>query len=592
MKKLFKKLKNLIPSRRKIIQLYFALLFNANVQGFVTGNIYNGDTKKICAPGINCYSCPGAVGACPLGSIQGAISSGKSTLYYVLGILMLYGLLLGRFICGFLCPFGLIQELLYKIHTPKLKKSWVTRLLSYFKYVLLVFFVVIVPIMYAFRDMPLPAFCKYICPAGTLEGGLGLLSNKVNESYFSMLGPLFTWKFLLLVSIVVGSVFVFRLFCRFICPLGAFYGFFNKISLFGIKLDKPKCIGCNLCISKCKMDIKHVGDHECISCGECIPVCPTKAISFKGSKIFLPPDEVYAEDEELPVTVSAVSENATVTARSEHKKKIETRDEFKKRTLATAERVAKRNFIIKIVVWVAMLALLIGALFYYNSDFLFGNSHTSPANDTGTPVTVSEGEDAPPPEELVFGSEVGNLCIGYDLPIINSDGETGEYFNLFENTGKITIINFWGTWCNPCVAELPYFERIASEYADGVTVVAVHTYSIKDTAPEFIGTHYQTSNIIFTVDSEGESYYTALGGRDTHPHTVIVDENGVIVASFVGSVTYETLKGVVDENYEPPLAEGKNRPFILWAYIAIFTGLAVAGTVQIVISFKKRKSSK
>ena len=246
MGKFVQKIKSLAPTKRKLMQLYFALLFNANLKGFVSGNIYKGNSKKFCVPGINCYSCPGAVGACPIGSLQGSFSADKSTIYYVGGILLLYSLLFGRMICGWLCPFGLIQELLYKIKTPKLKKSPVTRILSYLKYVILVFFVFIVPITYAFRDTPLPAFCKYICPAGTLEGGIGLLANKVNASYFSMLGPLFTWKFLLMISIVVGSVFVFRLFCRFICPLGALYGLFNRISFFGVKVEQPKCTNCNL----------------------------------------------------------------------------------------------------------------------------------------------------------------------------------------------------------------------------------------------------------------------------------------------------------------------------------------------------------
>ena len=126
------------------MQLYFALLFNANLKGFTTGNIYRGKTKALCVPGLNCYSCPGAVGACPLGSLQGAFSAGHSTLFYVCGILLLYGVLLGRTVCGWLCPFGLVQELLYKIRTPKIKKSPVTRILSYLKYVLLAVFVFLV----------------------------------------------------------------------------------------------------------------------------------------------------------------------------------------------------------------------------------------------------------------------------------------------------------------------------------------------------------------------------------------------------------------------------------------------------------------
>ena len=171
------------------MQLYFALLFNCNIQGFFTGQIYSvndaSTTKKFCVPGINCYSCPGAVGACPLGSLQGSFSSkNHSTIYYVAGSLALFAILLGRMICGWLCPFGLIQELLFKIKSPKLKKSPVTRILSFLKYVILVFFVGIVPITYALRGDPLPAFCKFICPAGTIEGGLIMLSNKFNGGLF------------------------------------------------------------------------------------------------------------------------------------------------------------------------------------------------------------------------------------------------------------------------------------------------------------------------------------------------------------------------------------------------------------------------
>lgn len=287
MKKFFSKIKkwivNHLPTKRRLIQVYAALLYNANIKGFINGRIFKGASKNACVPGLNCYSCPGAVASCPLGALQNALSeSGTRAPTYVIGIIVLFGLILGRMVCGFLCPVGLGQELLYKIKTPKLKKSRVTRALSYFKYVLLVALVIVVPLVYF-----APGFCEYICPAGTFEGGIGLLANKVNSDLLAVLGPLFTWKFILLVLIVVGSIFVFRIFCRFLCPLGALYGFFSKIALLGVKLDKNKCTDCGLCIGVCKMDTKKVGDHECIQCGECIAVCPSKAISWKGSKLFV-----------------------------------------------------------------------------------------------------------------------------------------------------------------------------------------------------------------------------------------------------------------------------------------------------------------
>lgn len=297
MKKFFTKIKTWLinhkPTKRRIIQLYSALLCNANIKGFFNGMIYTGPTKNLCVPGLNCYSCPGAVGACPLGSLQNALSASKTRLpAYIIGILALFGLMLARTICGFLCPVGLGQELLYKIKTPKLKKSKATRILSYFKYVVLVVLVVIVPLFFA-----IPGFCEFICPAGTFEGGIGLLIHKINFNMLDMLGPLFSWKFSVLVLCIVGSIFIYRMFCRFLCPLGAIYGFFNRIALLGVKLDKTKCTDCGLCIGVCKMDTKKVGDHECINCGECISVCPTKAISWKGSKLF-----VRKNDADAPIS--------------------------------------------------------------------------------------------------------------------------------------------------------------------------------------------------------------------------------------------------------------------------------------------------
>jgi polyferredoxin len=276
------------PLTRRLIQLYAALLYNAHLKGFAEGTIYTGPLKSVCVPGLNCYSCPGAVGACPLGALQNAVAaSADRPAFYVVGLLLLFGLLLGRVICGFLCPFGLLQELLHKIPGPKLKKNRLTRILSRVKYAVLAVFVLAVPAWFALRRVPLPAFCKYICPAGTLEGAVLLLLHPGNEALRDLTGPLFWWKLIVLVAVLLACVFIFRAFCRFLCPLGALYGLLSRLALLGVKTDAARCTDCGACVKSCPMDIRSVGDAECVHCGDCIDVCPTKAISFRAGKIVL-----------------------------------------------------------------------------------------------------------------------------------------------------------------------------------------------------------------------------------------------------------------------------------------------------------------
>lgn len=258
--------------KRRIIQVLCAVLYNSHFGGFISGEIYKGSVKSVCVPGLNCYSCPGAAASCPLGSFQTALVSSKyKTPYYIVGLLLLFGVLFGRTVCGYLCPFGLLQEILYLLPTKKVKKSRYTRALSWVKYIVLVIFVIGMPLI-----LLAPGFCKYICPAGTLEGGIPLTA--MNEQLRQLTGGLFGWKIFLAVLILVTAVFVFRSFCRFICPLGAFYSLFNRVSFTAMKVDAEKCTGCKRCVKSCPMDIKSVGDRECVHCGNCVRECPEGAI--------------------------------------------------------------------------------------------------------------------------------------------------------------------------------------------------------------------------------------------------------------------------------------------------------------------------
>ena len=246
---------HLLARWRGWIQAGAALLTNLHLPNFFKGSLYQGAGKTVCVPGLNCYSCPAASGACPIGSFQAVVGSSKFRFsYYITGFLILLGVLLGRFICGFLCPFGWFQELLHKIPTKKLSTK---------------------------KLKPL-TYLKYLCPQGVLEGAIPL--SLANSGIRAALGKLFTWKFSILLSVIVLSVVFYRPFCKWLCPLGAFYALFNRVSLFQMKVDENKCISCGKCARACKMDVdvtKTPNHTECIRCGMCVSACPTGAVSFR-----------------------------------------------------------------------------------------------------------------------------------------------------------------------------------------------------------------------------------------------------------------------------------------------------------------------
>ncbi|MCM1037975.1 MAG: 4Fe-4S binding protein [Ruminococcus sp.] len=264
--------------KRKIFQLLAFGYSNTHLANFKDGKIYEGKWKQFCNPGLNCYSCPAASLACPIGALQAVGSSMNFRFsFYVTGLLLAFGVLLGRAICGWLCPFGLLQELLHKIPSPKyrLKKIFLS-----IKYVVLVVFVFILPVTATdYMGMGKPAFCQFICPAGTLEGGIPLLGT--HAELRQTIGPLFYLKMAILLLTILGCIFIYRFFCRIFCPLGTIYGLLNKISIYHLHVDSHKCINCGKCRQICKMEVDPVktpDSAECIRCGECANACPEGAI--------------------------------------------------------------------------------------------------------------------------------------------------------------------------------------------------------------------------------------------------------------------------------------------------------------------------
>ena len=266
------------------MQISATILQNGHFSGFLTGRLYRGSLKSFCVPGLNCYSCPGAFGACPIGSMQSlSIKPGAFISYYVYGFILFIGVLAGRFVCGFLCPFGLVQDLLNKAPFKNFRERKVFKALNKLKYVVLAVLVIGIPTALTLGgSVGFPAFCQWLCPAGTLQAGipLVLLDGRLQNA----VGLLFAWKVAVLVLLILLSIKIFRPFCRFLCPLGALYSLFNRISVVHIHVDKSKCNKCGDCNRACPMHAGGTESAECIRCGACVKKCPQHAMCWSMKK--------------------------------------------------------------------------------------------------------------------------------------------------------------------------------------------------------------------------------------------------------------------------------------------------------------------
>jgi polyferredoxin len=246
------------------------ILTNSYYKIILTKTIYDGPLRAGCVPFLNCHACPFAISSCPIGILQHFAAIRKFPIFLI-GLLGIIGITVGRAACGWLCPFGWIQDQMFKI---KSKKFTLPKPLSYLKYVSLIVLAILLPY---FTEAH---WFSRICPWGTIIAGIPwVLWNPIDPTFAmpviepGMVGGLYVLKIGVLVFFLVLFVLIKRPFCRTACPLGAIYSIFNRFSLMQLtSRQSASCDKCGFCRSVCPVDISvrdDPGSPECIRCLEC-----------------------------------------------------------------------------------------------------------------------------------------------------------------------------------------------------------------------------------------------------------------------------------------------------------------------------------
>jgi ferredoxin-type protein NapH len=300
-----------LVSRRSWVQFLATVITNS----WFTREV----TKGIPCLSLNCYACPLSAAACPIGTLQ-HFAGIQQFPFYLLGVLALAGALGGRFACGWFCPFGWLQEWMYKLPLPKWtvqprqRARWwillvVTAAYAVGAWVVLHYapavqslfaaYLVLGLALYALLGasrlyslvgmslvLPLlllePWFCK-LCPAGMLEGGIPQVL--IDPALRALVGPLFWLKMLVLVASLAWMGVTRRPFCRWVCPLGAIWSPFNRWSVLRMTVDRNACIECDRCRQVCPVDIQIYQDANagaCVRCLRCVDECPVSCIYVGG----------------------------------------------------------------------------------------------------------------------------------------------------------------------------------------------------------------------------------------------------------------------------------------------------------------------
>jgi len=260
--------------KQRVVQTLSLIVLNSNVRG--------AETFGFCLPVMHCNTCPWSWTLCPVYKLTELVQFHEplvSVEWLVIAAIFAVCAFVGRFFCGWICPAGFVQDLLYKIPSPKFS---IPIHMQWLKYGFL--FITVVAVAY-FIGKEVPAFFCAYCPTSTIES---IIPAMIFSPEY-VLGAAGYWRFPVLALVLLLAVTSARSFCKIMCPIGAMVAITNKFSLFSIKLSADKCIHCHKCDKSCPMDVpvekcattgkKVSRDLECVECLTCEGVCPTTAIS-------------------------------------------------------------------------------------------------------------------------------------------------------------------------------------------------------------------------------------------------------------------------------------------------------------------------
>lgn len=146
----------------------------------------------------------------------------------------------------------------------------------------------------------------------------------------------------------------------------------------------------------------------------------------------------------------------------------------------------------------------------------------------------------PVKEEIIYaeGIEAGKKAIDFEVELL-----TGEKVKLSNYLGKPIFLNFWATWCGPCVGEMPDIEMIKNEYGDELVVLLINGGESKNDVQSFIDKKGYTFNV--GLDERGE----ILTKYDSMyiPLSIFIDENGIIQERKVGALSEENMKRIIED---------------------------------------------